>query len=173
FETPGIHTDRKIVSKEIVASEIKVDHAGNGVVQEQDIVGKEIRVNDAVGKVLGPFLRQGFKRVGKARRHAGRDLVRDAANGGKELGPARKGKRVFSVEGEGQTTLMKSSERRADSAAMGRLRLLQGISGEEGDDGSGLARKRLKDAPRSVVNGCGAHDAALSEMLHEAEKEGE
>src|SRR5208337_3190306 len=87
--------------------------------------------------------------------------------------PPTKGKRVFSVEGEGQTTLMKSSERRADSAAMGRLRLLQGISGEEGDDGSGLARKRLKDAPRSVVNGCGAHDAALSEMLHEAEKEGE
>ena len=36
----------------------------------------------------------------------------------------------------------------------------------------GLARKHLKNAPLAVVNGCGAPDAALSEVLHEAEKEG-
>ena len=67
FETPGIHTDREIVSKEIAASEIEVDHAGNGVVQEQDIVGKEIRVNDAPREMVRPLLGQGFKRAGKAR----------------------------------------------------------------------------------------------------------
>ena len=56
---------------------------------------------------------------------------------------------------------------------MRRFRLLQGISGEECDDGAGLARKSLKNAPLAVVNGCGAPDAALSEVFHETEKEGQ
>ena len=67
---------------------------------------------------------------------------------------------------------MKSSEHRTDRPAMDRLGLLQRISWEESDDGGGFARECLKNAPLAVVNGRGAPDAVVSEVLHEAEKEG-
>src|SRR5205085_4621629 len=74
LETPGVEADRDVVGEDIVAGEREVDQSGKLVAEEEDIVGKQIGVNDADGQIQRPMLFQmlQFARdgVAQARLHA-------------------------------------------------------------------------------------------------------
>ena len=47
LEAPGIETDGQVIGEEIVTGEVEVNKAREPVVQEEDVVGKKIGMNDA------------------------------------------------------------------------------------------------------------------------------
>ena len=54
LEAPGVERDGDVVGQRIVAGEIEVDQAGELVAEEEDVVGKEIGVDDALRQVGRP-----------------------------------------------------------------------------------------------------------------------
>ena len=60
LEAPGVHANGHIVSQQVVAGEIEVDHTGNAVVKEKDVVREKVGMNDALGQVW-PLLAESFE----------------------------------------------------------------------------------------------------------------
>src|SRR5262245_41626629 len=55
LETPGIERDGNVIDQGVVAGEIKVDQAGELIAEKEDIVGKKIGVDHALGQVRRPM----------------------------------------------------------------------------------------------------------------------
>ena len=65
LEAPGVQADRDVIGEQIVAGEIEIDQAGQLVAEEEDVVGKEIGMDDAGRQVLRPV---GFEEMRARRR---------------------------------------------------------------------------------------------------------
>ncbi len=51
LKAPGVDANPEVVGEGVVAGEVEVDEAGEAVADKEDIVGKEIGMNDAGGQV--------------------------------------------------------------------------------------------------------------------------
>src|SRR5690606_18962409 len=56
LEAPGVEADRDVVGEGVGAGEVEVDDAGHPVAEEEHVVGKQVGVDDAGRKPVGPLL---------------------------------------------------------------------------------------------------------------------
>ncbi len=68
LEAPGVEADGDVVGEHIVAGEIEIDQAGQLVAEEEDVVGKQIGMDDALRQIARPGFFQN-ERVRSRRSH--------------------------------------------------------------------------------------------------------
>ena len=102
---------------------------------------------------------------------AGRDFVGARRGGGDQRRPAVDAERVGAAEREVGAGLVHARQRLADLAAMDRLRPTQPDAVEKGDDRRGAAGEAAERLAVLRPDRLRAGDAALGEMLHQADEE--
>ena len=75
LEAPGVERDGNVVGECVVAGEVEVDQARQLVAEEEDVVGKEIGVDDALRQIRGPVGLEMIELLLDGGGEAGRDVL--------------------------------------------------------------------------------------------------
>src|SRR5205823_7022252 len=55
FETPGVETDRDVISERVGAREIEIDQTRKSVAQKKHVIRKQIGVDHTLGQIARPM----------------------------------------------------------------------------------------------------------------------
>src|SRR5947209_14450185 len=170
FEAPRVQTDCQIVGEKIAAREIEVDQTGYLAVAEEDVVGKQIGMDDAARQSLRPGRFEESELVAEFGRET---LLQFAgARGARFIKPAPAGhtQAVCPPTGEGAAGAMQRGEGAAEPGAMERLDAARPHAVEKGNDGR---RPAAELAQRLAVTGSHRRRAGhtlMREMVHQRDK---